>query len=154
MALIQCPECGKEVSDQSDKCLNCGFPLKKTGKPAESTGRKNKTGRSKVVIVLNAGLGFFALLFFIGVISSKGGISGNQNAAIVAWGILAGSILCLFSIKLKSKTLTYLFVIPYAVALVECMGSIKISAAYLILEAVIGVAALMTLMDARKVKLI
>ncbi len=93
-------------------------------------------------------------MFFIGVVSSKGGISGNQNAAIVAWGILAGSILCLFSIKLRSKVLTYLFVIPYAVALVECMGSIKISAAYLILEAVIGVAALMTLMDARKVKLI
>ena len=97
MALIQCPECGKEVSDQSEKCLNCGFPIKKAEKPAESANRKSKTDRSKAVILLNAGLGFFALLFFIGVVSSKGGISGNQNAAIVAWGILAGSILCLFS---------------------------------------------------------
>lgn len=154
MALIQCPECGKEISDQSEKCLNCGFPIKKTEKPAESTSRKNKTDRSKVVILLNVGLGFFALLFFIGVVSSEGGISGNQNAAIVAWGILVGSILCLISIRKKSKVLTYFFVVPYAVALVECMSSIKVSAAYLILEVVIGVALLMTLRDAKKVKLI
>lgn len=27
MALIKCPECGKEVSDKSISCINCGFPL-------------------------------------------------------------------------------------------------------------------------------
>lgn len=27
--LINCPECGKEISDQSDNCIYCGFPLKK-----------------------------------------------------------------------------------------------------------------------------
>ncbi len=27
MALIDCPECNKEISDKSDKCINCGFPL-------------------------------------------------------------------------------------------------------------------------------
>lgn len=30
MALITCPECGKEVSDQAQNCIHCGFPLKKT----------------------------------------------------------------------------------------------------------------------------
>ena len=25
--LIKCPECGKEISDKSEKCINCGFPL-------------------------------------------------------------------------------------------------------------------------------
>lgn len=30
MALIKCPECGKEISDKSDKCIHCGFPLTKT----------------------------------------------------------------------------------------------------------------------------
>ena len=29
MALIKCPECGKEISDKSDKCIYCGYPLKK-----------------------------------------------------------------------------------------------------------------------------
>ncbi len=27
MALIICPECGKEVSDKSDVCIHCGYPL-------------------------------------------------------------------------------------------------------------------------------
>ena len=28
MALITCPECGKEISDKADICVNCGFPIK------------------------------------------------------------------------------------------------------------------------------
>ena len=28
MALIKCPECGKEISDKSVDCIKCGFPLK------------------------------------------------------------------------------------------------------------------------------
>lgn len=36
MALIKCPECGKEISDQSKQCIHCGFPLDKI-KSAEST---------------------------------------------------------------------------------------------------------------------
>lgn len=27
MALIQCPECGKEISDLAPACIHCGFPL-------------------------------------------------------------------------------------------------------------------------------
>ena len=27
MALIKCPECGKEVSDRAGSCPNCAFPL-------------------------------------------------------------------------------------------------------------------------------
>ena len=30
MALIKCPECGQEISDKSDKCIHCGFPLRNT----------------------------------------------------------------------------------------------------------------------------
>lgn len=28
MALIICPECKKEISDKSDICIHCGFPIK------------------------------------------------------------------------------------------------------------------------------
>lgn len=28
MALITCPECGKQISDQAEACPNCGYPLK------------------------------------------------------------------------------------------------------------------------------
>ncbi len=27
MALIKCPECGKEVSDRSEACIHCGYPM-------------------------------------------------------------------------------------------------------------------------------
>lgn len=27
MALIKCPECGKEISDQAKACIHCGYPL-------------------------------------------------------------------------------------------------------------------------------
>ncbi|AWX13869.1 hypothetical protein CEP49_04500 [Mergibacter septicus] len=27
MALIQCPDCGKKVSNEAEKCVRCGFPL-------------------------------------------------------------------------------------------------------------------------------
>lgn len=29
MALIECPECGKEVSDKAKSCPNCGCPIDK-----------------------------------------------------------------------------------------------------------------------------
>lgn len=29
MALIKCPECGKEVSDRAPACIHCGFPLQR-----------------------------------------------------------------------------------------------------------------------------
>ena len=32
MSLIHCPECGKEVSDKSDKCIHCGYPINNNSK--------------------------------------------------------------------------------------------------------------------------
>lgn len=28
MALVKCPECGKEVSSLANTCIGCGFPIK------------------------------------------------------------------------------------------------------------------------------
>lgn len=30
--LIKCPECGQNISDQSDQCIHCGYPLSKIPK--------------------------------------------------------------------------------------------------------------------------
>jgi|GEM_PF-1374151 len=27
MALIRCPECGNAISDKSEKCIHCGYPI-------------------------------------------------------------------------------------------------------------------------------
>jgi hypothetical protein len=31
MAMIQCPECGATVSDQSANCVKCGYPIQRAG---------------------------------------------------------------------------------------------------------------------------
>ena len=28
MAMIKCPECGKEISDRAEVCPGCGYPVK------------------------------------------------------------------------------------------------------------------------------
>lgn len=43
MALIKCPECGKEVSDQAESCPNCGYLIfGKVNKHKENNGGGNK----------------------------------------------------------------------------------------------------------------
>lgn len=27
VALVKCPECGKEISDKTEKCPHCGYPI-------------------------------------------------------------------------------------------------------------------------------
>lgn len=44
MALIDCPECGEEVSDQTESCPNCGYPVnsdKKKNKNTKENAEKN-----------------------------------------------------------------------------------------------------------------
>ena len=38
MALISCPECGKEVSDQALACIHCGYPLQSFPPPSGPLG--------------------------------------------------------------------------------------------------------------------
>ena len=54
MSLIKCPECGKEISDQSKKCPNCGYPLKKEliGKGKLHFGKKAIAIIAGIIIVI------------------------------------------------------------------------------------------------------
>ena len=45
MSLINCPECGAKISDKSDKCVKCGYPLKNA---TEINGSKKK----KIVLLI------------------------------------------------------------------------------------------------------
>jgi hypothetical protein len=50
MALIKCPECGKEISDKAPNCPNCGFPVSDMGKESSSQDKipeaEHETSRS------------------------------------------------------------------------------------------------------------
>lgn len=36
MSIIQCKDCGKDVSDQAEMCPNCGFPVAKSIRDEQS----------------------------------------------------------------------------------------------------------------------
>lgn len=42
--LINCPECGKQISDQSKQCIHCGYPLDKI---QNTTSKNIKTSIKK-----------------------------------------------------------------------------------------------------------
>lgn len=72
MALVKCPECNKEVSDQAHNCPHCGYPLKKATK---HVGQRNPdfskmeviATRNYVVGIVAAVLIFFFVSIFIGI---------------------------------------------------------------------------------------
>lgn len=59
MALIQCPECGTEVSSEAAACPKCGYPLK--SKPSGGINMKDPVHFIGVVLLV------FILLLIIGV---------------------------------------------------------------------------------------
>ena len=50
MALIRCPECGKEISNKAEACPNCGYPIESLGKA------KHIINEEYAVILENAGV--------------------------------------------------------------------------------------------------
>lgn len=53
MPLIECPDCGKQVSDRAVSCIGCGAPLKEI---AEMT---SATIRETIVVKFDANSGLF-----------------------------------------------------------------------------------------------
>ena len=47
MALIQCPECGKEISDTSNHCIHCGYIMSDNAKVDSK-----KTNKKMIVIIV------------------------------------------------------------------------------------------------------
>ena len=64
MALINCPECGKEISDQSGKCIHCGYKLK-------SADGKEKIKRLEIIVILLIVLQIVSVMIIISLVTSK-----------------------------------------------------------------------------------
>lgn len=52
MALIRCPECGREISDTSEVCINCGYKLLKKDSPVGNLKKFNKKIFLSVALML------------------------------------------------------------------------------------------------------
>ncbi len=54
MALIKCPECGKEISDKATACPNCGCPIQSTEDPTpvvQRTAEEKPKKKSKAALI-------------------------------------------------------------------------------------------------------
>ncbi len=50
MALVNCPECGKEVSDSTKTCIHCGYKLNKNNHLLDKTKRIDKRTLKKIIV--------------------------------------------------------------------------------------------------------
>ena len=79
MALINCPNCGKEISDKATSCIHCGAPLIETEQPISHQPTLNTTIESEtppphyllfssintcLLIIVGFILGSYAIMFY------------------------------------------------------------------------------------------
>ena len=62
MALIHCPECGREISDQAKACPGCGFPM---DPQADETRRLAEARANDRVFLKKAGTGLLLVVLSI-----------------------------------------------------------------------------------------
>ena len=74
MALINCPECSKNISDQATSCPNCGHPIKNNESQRVKTSEDSVLTRNRgcADIILFAFLGIILIIAFITFISLIG----------------------------------------------------------------------------------
>ena len=66
MALINCPECGAQVSEHSQQCIHCGYPL--------NNNRNNKSinnSVSKKVLIIGIALILITIIFVLLILNIK-----------------------------------------------------------------------------------
>lgn len=94
MALIKCPECGKEISDMAQSCPNCGRPLDPSDSPvpdmvlrggtvnpnqaSQQPPRQKKKGPGCLVSFLII-VGLFAFLIIVGITAGNSGNTGGKS---------------------------------------------------------------------------
>lgn len=83
MALINCPECGKEISDNADKCVNCGCPIIKYENIYAEKPVKKKNPIVVLVILVIA-----ALLIWLGINQYKS-YAYQQNLNAICYEIIS-----------------------------------------------------------------
>jgi hypothetical protein len=88
MALIKCPECGKQVSDKAQSCPGCGYPLqsevKKPATFAEDLGKVKKVGWWLALLL---SLGVLGVPTLVGKLISPGTLGGAEAQTI--WTLFA-----------------------------------------------------------------
>jgi hypothetical protein len=80
MALISCPECGREVSDKAPTCPTCGAPI--ASQPSARSPiyvSASPQPEKKNISCLQGGCVILLVLFLIGLVAGECGKSGTSN---------------------------------------------------------------------------
>jgi hypothetical protein len=108
MALVQCPECLREVSDKAVACPNCGYPLQNSpmsGKPDVEPGIAKLLAEGNTIAAIKryrelypgTGLAEAKKAIESGGAApgpARGQASGRRSSGIVvAWGVLLGLVI-------------------------------------------------------------
>lgn len=107
MALIKCNECGKMVSDTTDKCIHCGAPVNKGEEKVEKVEKKetsNKQNNNIVGFVLALVAAICGFIFLVKM-------SLRSFALIYTLFLLASSIvLTIYNYPSKKQNSTLLYI--------------------------------------------
>jgi uncharacterized membrane protein YvbJ len=85
MAIITCPECGKEISDQASSCPGCGHPSQAQQKTAESQ-EKSGSGCGSLIV------GIVCFLLFVIMVSTCGRSSTDTKPSAGTTSNLANKV--------------------------------------------------------------
>ena len=106
MALIKCPECGKEVSDKSAICIGCGYPIrenieevKTNDKEVDETTYEKRT-YSKVDSEINSKLSITSQNNN-SIPSTSNSTSSDTDNIILMWLAIIGAAVCFFGFVLN-----------------------------------------------------
>jgi hypothetical protein len=92
MALIQCPECHRDVSDKASACPHCAYPFARTPHGQRSVHVIEKTGRTWKEI---RALGWLFILVGALVLFAEWASDHSRGAQIGEW-IGLGGVTCLW----------------------------------------------------------
>jgi hypothetical protein len=87
MALIYCPDCGKEVSDSATNCPNCAYPLSKLRNQSQTFTPAYQNNQLVIAGYIAVFLSFFIFPIFFMLIGIILGII-NLTKGAIGHGIL------------------------------------------------------------------
>ncbi len=99
MALIKCPECGKDISDKAVSCPHCGFPISKESKPVQKAEnedsllsiayRSNERGLHTTLFIVSPIIGVAGIIFAsLSIPSFFNDISVGGAVGLTLWLII------------------------------------------------------------------
>lgn len=85
MALINCPECGKEISDTCESCIHCGYKLSNDSDPKVKQSGKKKISIIAILLIVIAIIGvIITSILIVNSVQEKNRIEQEKQEQILA----------------------------------------------------------------------